>query len=184
MTPSMLLLMLLVSQAPFGLTMGMSRDSLNIEKELHPFVFMLKSVPNPHPDFQLYEVTSTPNAGLCRILAVSHEIKTNAFGHQLIDQFNRIRSEIESIYGKATFVDDELLDGSLWTLPEHWMRGVLEKERRLNAAWTIQSKPTIVHIGLLVSATYSDTGYLYLGYTFENKDSCDQEIAAKKKSPF
>ena len=57
--------------SPFGLKMGMTRDKLDIKKEVSPHKFQLASVSKPHTDLDTYVVTITPQAGLCFIRTLS-----------------------------------------------------------------------------------------------------------------
>lgn len=171
--------------APFGLKMGMTKSEVSITKEGPEFKMILSAVPKPHPEFKEYLSIITPKQGLCYIQAHSPDIATSAYGYDLRTKFEDVRTQLDEVYGHSKLAD-ELGRGSIWKEPRDWMMAILKKDRYLMATWTKANgsamKPGLQTIGLGVSATSSDRGYVWLEYYFDNYDACKAEATAQQKT--
>jgi len=157
-------------------------------------VLILKTAPKPHPAFQEYWLSISPEQGTLKILASGVVIKTNGFGRELHQQFVEIRDAISGVYGTPGSKADLLLPGSLWTQPQYWMMGLLKKERSLSALWlSAKSYPDksvlelpndISTIFLNAVALSAEEGYLQLGYEFDGWDAYVNAKKAKQNKAF
>ena len=179
-------------EGPFGLEAGLAKDDIEAlvggglsEVEGAAFLYSVKAVPRPHPAFEGYVVLAPPNAGLCQIRAIGVDVKTSSHGIQLKSEYDDLAASLEESYGEFLEVD-QLLPGSIWKDPEDWMMGLLKKERFLQAEWSAKNgsrlKNSITRIDLVGRAKRSDTGYLLLQYTFDNKPQCEAEIKKKENA--
>lgn len=179
-------------EGPFGLEVGLTKK--NIEDmtgiELKPVadspeLYSATSLPKQNGDFELYGLVISPKAGLCEIRAVGKSIDTDSYGIALKTKYNELNDSLNSIYGDSKKTDF-LLSGSIWKEPQDWMMSLLKGERYLTAAWgdSKQSplKNNLQAVNVEARANSSDKGYVYLQYTFNNKNVCIQEIKAAKQS--
>ena len=166
--------------SPFGLRMGMTKEKLDIAKEVSPFKYQLASVSKPHNDLEVYVVTITPKAGLCFIRTLSTTWQTKSDGTELKARFEDMKSQLAAIYGKPHLVDT-LQPDSKRTRPRDWMESLLEKERTLVARWSaiddsLPMLPTISKIYVGAYALSPTSGYLVVEYYFTNYAQCFEEI--------
>lgn len=173
---------LLVSCAhagPFGLEMGMS---VNEVRKLAPLtanadrsIYTMHDVPVPNASFTMYKLFITPLFGLCKILAVTPVIRSNAEGADLRAAFDRVEKDLRAQYGAGKRIDT-FKAGSAWEAPRQWMVGLAEEQQALNAYWYRAEDALLPDslraIKLEANALGEDRGYLALGYEFTNFGSC------------
>lgn len=173
--------------APFGIRMGASKSELKITKEVAPFLYELASVPKPHSAFETYIAQVTPKSGVCFVKAIGADINTSAYGNELRSEVDKLRDQIDSVYGKSKLLD-QLRYGSIWHEPREWMMGLREKERIYAAHWSssegLVMKLGIKEIYLAAQALASDRGYVALEYYFDNYSHCQDEVKTAQKSVF
>jgi hypothetical protein len=174
--------------APFGIKMGAKKGELGpIRKELPDFMVALESVPKPHPDLESYVVQVTPQAGVCFVKGIGKTISTSVYGTEIKSNFNSLRDQLESVYGRSKSMDT-LLPNSIWNEPKDFMMGLLKKERILAARWStkdgLQLKPGITSVFLGVSALSQEKAYAVVEYYFDNTGACEAEVNAAKKAVF
>ncbi|HEV7571085.1 MAG TPA: hypothetical protein VGQ21_06265 [Thermoanaerobaculia bacterium] len=174
--------------APFGIRMGASKQNVGkIDKEVAPFMFRLTTVPKPHTAFESYIVQITPKAGVCFVKAIGRNVRTSAYGSELRSEFDKIREQLEGVYGKPK-IFDFLRDGSIWSEPREWMMSLYQKERLLGARWSEEdgliTKYGINKVFLGSSAASTSEGYIVVEYYFSNTDLCESEVKEAQKSVF
>ena len=168
------------AEGPFGLAKGMTLEQIdrNAQQIDHGIYTTLK-VPDNHSSFKRYALVIGPKAGLCKIKAVSYSISTNSSGDQLRKQYERMKGRLETIYGRGEtmdFVEPE----SMWQAPEHFMMGLVEKDRILTTIWEGEGGSTFTDdidvVFLRALPTRSDMGFLMLEYEFAGFSDCVDEI--------
>jgi len=171
---------------PFGLEKGMSLEKIggNPEK-ISNGLYMIESVPRPHPSFVLYGIRVAPKTGLYMIKASSEPIPTNSFGIQLKTAFNEIMDKLQATYGNHKKID-ELMIGSIWDNANDWMTALSKKERTLAAIFSIENGSTLPDDIKMISL-YTDVvngnrsnGIILIEYYFKNYDEGKAEIAASE----
>lgn len=170
---------------PFGLKMGMGIDEIDKDAiEISPGLYRLSKIPKPHSAFETYAVKIGPLSGLCWIKAIGKDIETSVYGTALKSEFEELNAKITKVYGTGD-TTDMLLTGSIWNEPNDFMMALRKNERLLFTVWeNPKNLEKIVQVGLLASATGSDTGHVSLEYSFENKERAEQEISALEDDVF
>ncbi|SRR5579871_434251 len=174
---------------PFGFERGMTVEQIvklvgqdSIKKREDDRV-ILTTAPSPHPDFELYIVTVSPDAGLLKLSAVSKDITTSAYGDGVRSKFSEIQEAVSNTYGKGKSYDF-LRAKSIWNEPNEWMMGLLKEERTLAAIWEFEKSDKLITAILLEAvASGTEKGYLRLGYEFDGFSKYMEE-KKKKKSVF
>ncbi len=175
---------------PFGFQYGMTMDEVvqlvgrNAIERRGEHSLTLKTAPKPHPAFESYEVCISPRKGLLKIEAIGKTVPTNRFGSEVQDEFLRIRTALEHVYGTAE-IYDHLKEKSIWSERADWMMSLLKKERVLTAFW--MSPKSLNHISAIELEAHSLTisaGYLLLGYEFDGWDEFADSIRAKQDQVF
>ena len=118
--------------------------------------------------FLRFDFLLTPKDGLLRVLFI-WSIQTNAFGDSVKRKFNELHGILAKKYGKGQKYDSLDYD-SLWDEPMYWMRGLLERERRLNWFQTDfddSNKWNLRAIGLTTRALSTEEVLLFLDYEFQ-----------------
>ncbi|MBB6224547.1 hypothetical protein [Rhizobium leguminosarum] len=186
-TLSMAMLLISVSGAlagPFGLEKGMKQGALDIQAPMEAGAYLLKSVPKPHDDFQMYGVTLGEQAGVCRIVAMSAEIENDRYGLALREKFEKIRSQLAQNYGSSTLYDT-LGNSALYDDNSDWTMALTKHERVYSAEWKMSNsaeKSGIREIRLSLVGQSRDSGMVTLLYIFDNVDDCLREISSKGSS--
>ena len=127
----------LANAGPFGIEMGMTLQQIEslsgaaakefgIGYEIQP--------PKVHPSFDVYVALISPTLGVYKIVAFGKSKTVSSFGTELKSDFDKIRKQIEVVYGPSK-VFDFLKYGSIWKEPNDWMMGLKQKERTLVAFW-------------------------------------------------
>ena len=177
----------IASAGPFGLQMGQPVDDLDVEEAINSHIYRLASVPEPHPTLATYSAIVHKETGLCKVRAVSEEIYTSSFGHQMRTEFTRIVDQIRKTYGDPK-VFDFINHGSLWDDPRYFMRSLRSKDRRLVAIWDQEYDYTINEdvSGIMVEAKSLDdaVGVLNIEFEFSNISECAAKIEVEEASAF
>lgn len=174
---------------PFGLSMGMTLEQVQrlskLKPEKEPYVYTTTSLPNGHPQVESYTFLITPQHGLCKINALTFDIKTSIYGGELKGRFDDFRDALNSKYGRSRDYD-ELRAGSIWDEPRDWMMGLRKKERSLASFWDSQEGSrmpnNLASIMLEARAISSEKGFLFLSYEYKNFDACIKAANARSDS--
>jgi hypothetical protein len=172
---------------PFGFEPGMTREQVIrlvgqdnvVQEDSHGDVLILRTAPIPHPAFERYLVIISPKNGLLKIQAIGVDISTNRFGRDIRSKFAEIRNALIGIYGSPEDFDF-LLDGSIWTDPQHWTMGLLKNERTLAADWHANG----MFFWLRARAVSLEKGYLALGCEFAGFDQYTDSKKADQNKAF
>ena len=207
-------LMSQVFAGPFGLSQGLAIEEVvklgQFVPGEGPYTYVANTVTNGHTDFETYSILLTPQQGLCSVVAVSKEIYSNAFGHQLKRKFNELTTALSNKYGypqlstdfSRTFDFSKNFDfwnlNGMWIEDSTWMDGLLKRSRTVDAIWEEVSRtnvgeeslPTpslilpdaLVRIRLNALARSASRGYVRLEYRFSNYAACVAAVDLKKNS--
>lgn len=157
--------------SPFGWTMGMKEDEIK-EKlvKISPFIFETESAPSEKLSFKKYRLLIHPKTGLCRIVAIGKDIRPSKNGDDLIQEFLKIKEQIDQKYGK-----DEVNQYEEYS-----------NYKKLNALWRNENTKKmgdIIEIILATSSGFSPTGgNIILFYTFKNSKQYDELTKFEKQS--
>jgi len=176
---------------PFGLKMGLTLEQLKaIDPDLIPLKnngYFITAIPKPHPSFDKYFLDVSPKTGLCRIMTLDEDIKTNSQGTQLRTQYGVIRDALAKKYG-AFYEKDFLYPGSTMEDPHFYMLSLLKKERVLGSDWNTDSKANlsdgITNVTLITIANDLQTGSIMLIYEFSNCKEFEEELKDDQDSAF
>jgi len=157
---------------PFGFERGMTKEQIialvgnYAVKQTNDDALLLTRAPKPHPDFDQYMVTISPERGLLKISAIGITIQTNRYGTVLKAAFDEVRTAVASTYGPPSKDFNFLRSGSIWNEPEDWMMGLVKEERVLASYWDKELPNHIVGIVLEANTLSTEKGYLVLRYEF------------------
>ncbi|MNZ94996.1 hypothetical protein D3C78_1141190 [compost metagenome] len=173
------------ADGPLGLAEGLKIDEIegmtgstltlvNQEQNL----YSTSTPPRPNSAFETIALVISPTVGLCQIRALSKDINTNSFGHQIQSQYEEMRDALNSVYGKGkTF--DALMPGSLWKDSDEWMMGLYKKDRFLSTTWkSTPSAPLKSHVSMIsmeARANSTSKAYYLVQYDFSNYSVCEAE---------
>lgn len=170
---------------PFGLEAGLSLDviekmtgaPLTLSDETQR-LYMLTTPPKQNDVFETYAVVISPTVGLCQIRAIGKTINTNNYGHQLQTAFSSLQESLTKVYGKPKVID-LLMYGSIWDESRDWMMALNKKDRSLMAEWNTTAaaplKSDVQSVTMLARAANTDSGYLFVQYSFTNQPTCTAE---------
>jgi hypothetical protein len=160
--------------APFGLTMGTRTEQFRISRQLLPFWFNLRSVPQPDASYKSYVATITPRAGLCFIGASTKNISIKSNNNELRSTFMGLKAQVDSVYGESKLID---------TLRP---AGIVAVNEKLSATWLAKNgsimKPTLQMIHLEVMSAERKNASIMIAYYFDNYDQCSEEANDAEKS--
>lgn len=178
---------------PFGLKMGLTYQQVKaidsdieaVESVGHAYV--IEDVPKPHSRFESYILFISPKTGLCKIVAIGKNVSTNGSGYALRTEYQSVRDAIINKYGQNKEYDF-LSNGSIWNEPRDFMMALVKEDRYLLSTWLGEDGDlfydNISAILLEARAQDSSTGYLRLGYEFENFSSFSDECKSIEDSAF
>lgn len=174
---------------PFGFDVGSDiSEYANCSKLDQPGIYQCSSAKKPHPDIEFYVVKHFDEVGICWIKGIGNDINDNGYGTNTKAQVDKIKSQIEGVYGDSTKSFNFLSAGSIWDEGNDWMMGVVREERYYNFFWTeddgyIKIKK-IDSIYLTANALSSSKGYFSIEFAGENKDRCDSIANSEGASAF
>ena len=100
-----LLFPLEVFSGQFGLEMGETKKSITSKgvtlEDDGDYWYITNKLPKGNPKFEEYDLLITPKSGLCKIVAYTDFIYSNAFGTELKQEFNFFATALENKYGKT-----------------------------------------------------------------------------------
>src|SRR5580704_8987029 len=106
--------------APFGFEYGMTKDQImtllgrqSLVKVVNGNVFEFSTAPKPYEAFEFYLVMISPEKGLVKVWAISHDVETSTDGEQLKKKFQEIQAFVSKTYGNGE-TRDLLRAGSIW----------------------------------------------------------------------
>ena len=82
-------------------------------------------------------------------------------------------------YGEVS-IQDFLLPGSIWSDPNDFMMGLLQKERSLYAVWdktNLSDKNDLITVFLGAQAVDRNSGYIVLEYSFNNESVAESDLS-------
>ena len=166
---------------PFGLFMGMSLDQITNDYELiSNGIYSIKTVPKPHSEFDYYIVRISPTYGLYWIKAIGKDIYTSSYGYELKGKFETITEKLKTAYGN-TKIHDFLYHGSIWNQPNDYMTALCKKEQSLHAMWEkadLNDKNNLTSVFIGAIGTDSNSGYIFIEYSFSNLALAELELSA------
>lgn len=171
-------------KGPFGLEMGLKKSDYPgslLEVESRPGCYQTKDVPKSHSAFEDYILQFGQLSGLCWIKAIGKTIDSNSFGTNIQTAFDEMYKKLVKAYGTSEDFSF-LMEGSIWDEPRDWMEALLCGDRILAARWEatadLQLPNHLASIFLVASALDTSSGYIAIEYSFKNKESADEEVAA------
>ncbi len=175
---------------PFGFGRGMTKAEVlklvgnrAVKKEDEDSL-MLTAAPKGYPDFELYHLIFSPKAGLLKLVAISKDVDSDAYGDELRSKFSSIKQALTETYGTGKELE-YLHDGSIWNERRDWMMGLTKKERTLAVYWDFGTGQNgLSDVVLEARGLNSDTGYLSLAYEFEGWSDHVDQVTKKKESVF
>ncbi len=203
-----------VFAGPFGLSQGLSIEDATKHGQFVPaegeYTFIAKGMTNGHADFETYSILLTPKQGLCSVVALSKDIYTNAYGHQLKSKFKELTNVLTEKYGYPRISLDISrtfdfsrnfgfwnLDG-IWIEDDAWMDGLLSKKRTVSASWEesnggnpkadsaaggkLALPDSVALITLNALARSASKGYIRVEYRFNNYGACAEAVKLKRNS--
>lgn len=124
---------------PFGIDMGMSLAQVKAvcrttPKHIQDNVYEI-TPPKTNDIFETYYVRIDPDYGVYWLKAIGKEIYTNGYGDRLKSTFESLVESIRRTYGEASYIKDDLKEGSIWGKPQDFMHALQRGDRTLNAFW-------------------------------------------------
>lgn len=174
---------------PFGFRYGSSKDEVikllgaaSVVKTSGNQV-TFKTAPNPHPEFDLYNLIFSPKQGLLKVVAYSKDIHTADDGSELRDAFDRMKGGLEAKYGPSKKVDS-CKGSDVDCESQFYMMQLMEKNRSLFALWA--DSPSAGNTGIVIEgrALGINKGFIAITYEFPGWDQFVDEQDSKKNSVF
>lgn len=157
---------------PFGIEMGSTPGH-----DTADYFVTLSSVPKPHPDFKNYFAKWDPQNKLSRIHGNSEKFLNDRFGHQSKIIYEKIRSQLSSVYGNFDEIE-YIEEYSAYSEDREFVESILIGDRTHMSTWSINTGSRldsgISKIFLSIEADDSESSYVSLMYTFQNHDNNDQ----------
>lgn len=178
---------------PFGFHEGMTLaelQSLGAKPTKTPGIYSVGTAPQGSSDIDFYQLVVEPSTGLCKLVAVGKDVETSGSGSELRSAYESIQAALTTKYGEPAVAYDFLRAGSLWTEPQYFMMGLLKLDRSLTTYWGTTDKPLpanaahIHTVALDTKATGSSTGYVTIGYEFNNFETCHAKLTSARNSVF
>lgn len=182
---------ILTAQAtcPFGFCPGATKADIvrlvgasSTTADTDPDSLLIEKALKPHPAFETYRLTFSPQNGLVRVAAIGITIDTNGFGFEVDSAFRDILASLSKTYGQAETFDFTRSQG-LWTAASEWMMALRTKERVLFASWQPRGKGVQV-IGLEAFALSTTKGYIKLVYELDGFSEYNKAKKAKQETVF
>jgi hypothetical protein len=169
---------------PFGIWKGEADSEVQIESEIDHFLYKLKTVPRPHPSFDVYAVVLTPATGVCKVIAVSPVIDNDAFGNSTRSAFATVEEQLSEVYGSGKMYDF-LHAGSIWEDEKYWAMSFAQNERSYAKIWSEESKASlkddITDVVLEVISAGHNALQIRLHYEFYNMEDCKKAMKEEGK---
>lgn len=172
---------------PFGLQMGTPVSQLQRmpgfqrASATSTDVYLL-TPPTPNPEFEQYMVLATPQAGLCKVVALGRTYRADSYGDTLRSRFGNLQRLLTERYGQPEVYDFVKRD-SIWREPRDFAMGLRMNERYLDAFWVREDLPRLPNdlesIALTGKGLSSTETYLTLSYEFMNMEACQREVRAR-----
>lgn len=174
---------------PFGFDIGSDVSSYkNCSKSNDTGMYECNSAKKPHPDMESYIIQHFDGIGICWVKGIGKTISDNGSGLSTKAQTDKIKSQIENVYGKSTRTFDFLTSGSIWDDFNDWMMGVAKRERYYRHYWNTddgyQQVKRIKGIAVVAQALASDKGYVVVEFAGDNEDLCEEAANARGEDAF
>lgn len=149
----------------------------------------LKTVPNPHREFEAYVLKISKKDGLLKIIALTRDVDTTEDGAQLSEEFSSLADELRSVYGTPSNSFDFVRAGSIWDAPNDFMMGLVKGDRTLSVDWTSKPdqpplKDRLSIVALDAKALRPDRGYMELTYEFQGWEDYVDLVKSKESTVF
>jgi hypothetical protein len=178
---------------PFGFATGMTKQQ--VIAKLGKAAVMTDSgvavtfntAPNPHPDFEVYACSFSPEKGLLKVVAISRDIRTSDDGSELQSKFHSVRDALADKYGKPEKDFDFCKANDVECRSEYYMMELKEQNRYLSSYWQAASGklPLNIHtIAVEANALGINKGYISVGYEFAGWEEFADELKHKRDSSF
>ena len=174
---------------PFGLRAGMTIDELRKQGRLvqdGPDIYRTSKLLGGYREFELYSLFVIPGIGLCQVIAVTSPIRSDAYGREVRQAFDRIHALLTQRYSEGS-VYDGLRTGAEEVEPQAWMRSMARGERELAAVWTVRDDKLPDRLGgiiLRAMALDDERGMLSLRYDFDNYEACAKRRQSRDGARF
>jgi len=184
---SVLISIALAGEGPFGIEFGTPPSSLNAT--LEGDIYMLNSVPKPHPYFKIYIVKATQSQGVYWIKGIGSTVHTSIYGEGIRFKEDELASQVASVYGQNYIKYDFLRSGSIWNEPEDWMIGLFKEERVYAYSWDsdntdpfVSRKVLSVFIGSI--SLDKNSGAIFIEFSGTNYDTAKSDVRENQSSSF
>ena len=179
---------------PFGFEFGMTKEqaiarigkSAMVKDSGVTTVF--NTAPNPHPDFEAYVCSFSPEKGLLKIVALSKNVETSEDGTDLRRKFDVFRDALRDKYGKPEKDFDFCKGNEVECRSEYYMMELKEKNRYLDSFWSSTRGSNLpLHIQTIAISGIAlglNKGYIEVAYEFEGWDAFADQQNQKRNSPF
>jgi hypothetical protein len=150
---------------PFGLTAGSTPPA-----GMANYHIAFHVVPKPHPAFHNYSGVWTPEDGLVQVVASSKVFEDEADCRSSIDLYERVKRQLEQVYGRPANNEIVNEDGTWPELHEFW-NGLNNGDRVHGSRWTQDTASkldaNIAQIDLMIIADDQyDSSHVLLAYRF------------------
>jgi len=181
-------------QGPFGFERGMTRaqvialvgkDAVD-SKDSQGDSLWLYTAPKPHPAFDSYLLSISPEHGLLRIVGSGKTIEVGDAGSDLKEAFDTIVKAVAQKYGKPTDTHDFCTGGAECDSERFWMMSLQDKNRVLSTVWVLDANPVneVKAISVQAKALSINKGYVVYACEFEGWSQYVDEKRAKQNANF
>ena len=129
-------------------------------------------------------VKSQKGCGLTKIVAIGKTIDADSTGSSLRSEYSQFKSALTEKYGEGNSYE-YLNPGSIWDEYSDWVMSIKVGDRKHVTYWVDENNSFPDNIGAIsleISATGSRSGYVSLGYEFDNHERCSGEAREKENN--
>lgn len=179
-----------LADGPFGVAMGEDAskypDCMPMPHDANAYV--CKALRKSHPDFGSFLLISPKETGVCKVVAMGHDIDDNGSGDRTREAADKIAQQLVTIYGQWTKKFDFLHAGALFKEDNDWLMALMRQERSYIFDWmpdTMAPTPTgVVSVLLEAHAKSLDRGFVTLDFEFSNFPKCKEILKSAEASAF
>lgn len=127
-------------EGPFGFDMGQKiEEVVGAEKLDRPGLYVVKTLPKPHADFEQVVLEAYPKTGICLIRGIGKDIGSDGAGLSIRSKVDGLKDALETKYGSSKKMD-RCGGSQVGCLPQFWVSSLLENERIYAHIWEEQSE--------------------------------------------